>query len=163
MTAKVKVSGYSLSALGIYEAIIKDVFSAMDPFSIENNMKRFGGKTKFYFIHDGRDHISCLFLNPVKIGEVEFGGIGGVATKKDFRGRGHATTLIERVKNDIAGKKEMLLLWTRVPGFFMRLGFRDASGYFEDDAGGSVPMIYSEGYRGGPISKLSGKLPRTYF
>lgn len=163
MPIELKVSGYSQEACDAYKALVVEIFSGMGPERIEKNIQRFSRKTRFYFIQDMDSRVSCSFFNPVDIAGVRFGGIGGVATKKEARGKGYASMIIGRIIEDSSAAYPMLLLWTRIPEFFERLDFKNAVEYFQDDPAGSVPMVYFRGADVKRILPVSGRLPRVYF
>ena len=146
-----------------YLNLTSEVFSNMKLEKIKKNAGMFNKNTKFYVLEKKQKYISVLFLHPITLNGFCFGGIGGVATKKKYRNQGYASYLINKVIEDSAECYDTLFLWTRVGSFFERLGFRDVSDYFNEDANGSKPMMYSLKPMSNICSPEGAKLPRQYF
>jgi N-acetylglutamate synthase-like GNAT family acetyltransferase len=146
-----------------YLEIAKEVFFDLDFECINQNVDKFSKATRFYIFEEKNKYLSFLFLTPVSINSIILGGIGGVATKKDYRGKGYATRLLEKVIHDTKGVYPALMLWTRIPDFFFKVGFEDVSLYFEKDPKGSMPMMYFYNSKSEVFSNFSAMIPRSYF
>ncbi|MFP3904651.1 MAG: GNAT family N-acetyltransferase, partial [Armatimonadota bacterium] len=78
-------------------------------------------------VEDGRIVSAVRVANrPVRIGEirVEIGGIGGVSTHPDYRGRGYCTALLEaQIEYMQQQEYDISMLFTGIVGFYRRLGW----------------------------------------
>jgi len=159
----VVVESASRAALRKYRSILSEVFDAVDPESLRVGMERLSRETLFFAIQSGDGYASVLFVGPRMLNGIRLGGIGGVCTRKEYRGRGYGHLVLERVLQDTAGMYGALLLWTRIPGYFERFGFQEMSGLFDPDPDGSAPMFFfHEESLKSAISTL-GHMPREYF
>ncbi|MDD5439076.1 MAG: GNAT family N-acetyltransferase [Candidatus Omnitrophica bacterium] len=148
---------------GKYYTIIREVFSLMDPARITRRIERFDASTRFYVVEEAGEIQSLMFLTDVVVGAKKLGGIGGVATRKPYRGKGYARALLKKILEDTTNEYPALLLWTRIPAFFKQAGFQDASGYFEEDKAGSLPMMCFHKPAATVFPQPFDKLPRVYF
>ncbi len=78
-------------------------------------------------IEDGRIVSAVRVLSkPVRIGStrVEMGGVGGVSTHPDYRGRGHSTALLNAHLEEMERREyDISMLFTGLTGFYGRLGY----------------------------------------
>lgn len=78
-------------------------------------------------VEDGRIVSAVRVANrPVRIGEVrvEMGGIGGVSTHPDYRGRGYCTAVLEaQIEYMQQQEYDISMLFTGIVGFYRRLGW----------------------------------------
>jgi hypothetical protein len=52
--------------------------------------------------------------------------LGAVATETDHQGKGHASSLIERILSDFENKVDQVLLWGEIPEFYAKFGFKES-------------------------------------
>lgn len=161
--SKIKVISLTPAVRKKYLNVMSEVFRQMDPVYIKKGMDRFNESSHLYVLEGGNEYASLLFLTPVKMGRLVVGGVGGVATREKYRGNGYATHLIRKAINDTKRDYPAVLLWTRIPAFFTRFGFREVTKYFKENRRGSVPMIYFHKPESEIFSNITKRLPRMYF
>ncbi len=143
--------------------LLFQVFDRIPQARIRRNINKCGPGSRIYAAVRGKQFISGLFVRPVKISDVAFGGIGGVATVKTERKNGLGSKLLKKAVEENRRKYKMLLLWTRIPAYFRKAGFSDASKYFKKDTMGSKPMVIYNGNEKEQAVLSAKKLPRFYF
>ena len=150
-------------ALMKYWDILSTVFDEVDPKKLRQGMAYFGPDTLFFSVEIDSVYLSVMFVTPVTIAGTLFGGIGGVCTRPEYRGRGYGRLLFERVLEETSPAFRVLLLWTRIPGYFSRFGFVEMPELFALEPAGSSPMLFFQDENSrSTISALRG-LPRVYF
>jgi N-acetylglutamate synthase-like GNAT family acetyltransferase len=146
-----------------YLGIVCDVFYKTKPNVLKENLEKLDENTRFYVFEKDNLFISSLFIHPIMIDSVMVGGIGGVVTRLNHRGKGYGKTLLKKVISDSRGSYDALLLWTKVFQYFNGFGFQDITQYFQEDPNGSTPMMYFNKPEAEVLSRFSEKLPRRYF
>ena len=146
-----------------YFDILSSVFSQVEPEKLRYGMGLFDPDTRFYAVGDSESYASVLFVTPVNLAGIRIGGIGGVCTRKEFRGLGYGRSVIERAIDDTSSSYVAILLWTRIPGYFTPVGFVEMTELFVADEGGSSPMILFHDQRIRSVITALRNLPRDYF
>ncbi len=144
-----------------YLALVTSVFAGVEPARLRAATERFTDATRLFAMAAGERYLSVLFVTPVTIGGHAFGGIGGVCTASEHRGCGYGIELLERAVADTAEAHPIHLLWTRIPGYFSRMGFTDMAAAFVADPAGSTPMMRFAAAAAAP--RFAEPLPRVYF
>jgi len=159
----VTVEHISVSRREQYLSIISDVFDAVDPRRLQAGAESLSKDTAFYTIESEGIYSSVLFVTPVTVAKISLGGIGGVCTRKEYRGRGYGRLVMQRALLDTLGVYGALLLWTRIPDYFRSFGFIEMPELFIPDPTGSTPMFFF--HRKDIRLTLSSceDLPRDYF
>jgi len=145
-----------------YWDILSSVFDQVPPAGLKRGMDRFAPATRFYAIMAGDSYASVLFVTPIFLSGIPIQGIGGVCTRKEFRGLGYGRRVLERALTEMKTTSSTLL-WTRLPEYFAPFGFIDASELFAADADGSCPMILFQEERARLQIEALRNLPRDYF
>lgn len=157
------VSRATPETLEKYFEQVATVFDRVDPDAIRRNMQRFDDQTRFYAFELADHYVGVLFLHPIAVGPLLLGGVGGVSLRPEQRGRRLGRQLMERVIADGEARFPALQLWTRIPDFFRRFGFRDVTAYFAEDPVGSMPMMYFYDAAETVLAQLPQPVPRDYF
>ena len=143
--------------------VVSNVFDQADPEQLRHGMSLFGDETCFFAIEQVGVYVSVLFVTPVDIAGTRLGGIGGVCTRPEYSSMGYGRLLLERVLLDTSKDYPALLLWTRIPEYFLRFGFVEMPEIFVATHGGSTPMLFLHRNKyQSMISALRG-LPRERF
>ena len=153
----------SVSRREQYLSIILDVFDAVDPKRLQTRAESLSKDTDFYTIESEGIYSSVLFVTPVTLAGISLGGIGGVCTRKEYRGRGYGRLVMERALRDTLGVYRALLLWTRIPDYFRSFGFIEMPELFIPDPAGSTPMFFFHGKHLRLTVSSCKDLPRDYF
>ena len=160
-----KVVVESVSALTRlkYWEVVSNVFAQANPEQLRQGMSLFGAETRFFAVEHEGEYASVLFLTPVALGPYRMGGIGGVCTLPEYSGLGYGRAVLERALSESEGSYSALLLWTRIPGYFLQFGFVEMPEIFVAEQGGSCPMLFF--HEDDVCSIISGlrDLPREYF
>jgi len=146
-----------------YWDILTEVFNEVPPEQLREGMARFGPETRFYTVEAAQVYLSVLFVTPVTIGERVFGGIGGICTRREYRGLGYGRIVLERALEATSSTYGALLLWTRIPQYFAQFGFGEMPRVFVPDVGGSSPMLFSHDEESRSSVAALRDLPREYF
>lgn len=115
--------------------MISDAFKYPDPDKISRDFPLFyraANRNHLWVVRDQlhgepciASHAGSLLLNIYVEGmKVAAGGIGGVASRSDFRGKGYARALVEKCIEDLRSQGATLaFLWSGEHDFFRALGF----------------------------------------
>lgn len=162
-TVQVLVEKATIDARGKYWDVVSNVFDQADPEQLRCGMSLFGAETRFFAVERGSAYASVLFVTPVDIAGTRLGGIGGVCTRREYGGLGYGRLVLERALLETAGDYPALLLWTRIPEYFLQFRFVEMPEIFVAERGGSAPMLFFHGNDNrSMISALRG-LPRERF
>jgi GNAT superfamily N-acetyltransferase len=146
-----------------YWLILSAVFSAIDPVSLRAGVDSLSRDTLFCTIESEGMYSSVLFVTPVTLAGIRLGGIGGVCTREEYRGRGYGRLIMERVLRDSAEVYGALLLWTRIPAYFQSFGFIEMPELFISDPHGSAPMFFFHDRESRMTISALTDLSRDYF
>ena len=146
-----------------YWDCLSRVFDQVDPRRLRRGMDRFGPETRFFAIEIDGAYASVLFLTPVTLAGQRFGGIGGVCTRPEFRGRGFGSAVLDCAIRETSSDYPSLLLWTRIPEYFAHFGFVEVPQLFCPAVGTPSPMILIYDERARPSIESLRQIPREYF
>lgn len=127
----------SQTEIGAYSQLLTEVFSKMSPEILETNIKC---ANHVFFCKEHDRVVAGMMLRTIIRETFCLGGIGGVAVTEQHRGKGLGVRLIEYV----LGQKNIYdgyILWTHVPGFFRKCGFKDAHEWMHSSTSDVYPMI----------------------
>lgn len=86
------------------------------------------GQENLFGLFDNGQPVSLLGVRRCSLaiegGQIPVGFIGGVTTLPQYRGKGYATRLLERVLVTLSRELEALMLWTGTPNFYERVGWQ---------------------------------------
>ena len=159
----VTVEHISVTERDKYWSILSDVFDTVDLEGLRAGVERLSRDTDFYTIQSGGIYFSVLFVTPITLAGISLGGIGGVCTRKEYRGRGYGQLVMERALQDTSEVYGSLLLWTRIPSYFKSFGFVEMPELFIPDPHGSTPMFFFHRKRLRLTISSFEDLPRDYF
>ena len=161
--ADVTIECISVSGHNKYWDIISAVFDGVDPEQLRAGAEGLSKDTEFYTVQSQGSYSSVLFVTPITLAEISLGGIGGVCTRKEHRGRGYGRLVMERALQDTYGVYGALLLWTRIPDYFKSFGFIEMTELFIPDPVGSIPMFFFHQKDSRLAISSCEDLPRDYF
>ncbi len=146
-----------------YLELAATVFRALPASRLEANAAAFAPGTRIHAAVDPRGWRGCLVVQPRALGSLQVGGVSGVCVHPESRGGGIGARLLLDAVAATRARYPALWLWTRIPGFFGRFGFRDAASLFEADPAGSSPMLLYHEPEARVRARLRPPLPRRYF
>jgi N-acetylglutamate synthase-like GNAT family acetyltransferase len=143
--------------------LLAETFSDIPLERLQEGFRRLPDETRFFAVASEQGYLSALFVAPIRVSGMRFGGIGGVCTRENHRGSGLGRLVLNRALAETVDDYRALLLWTRIPRYFSNFGFVEVSQLFVPDPEGSTPMMhFNDGSSAASILSLSD-LPREYF
>jgi len=146
-----------------YWNCLSSVFDQVDPRRLQRGMDLFGAETRFFAVEIDGAYASVLFVTPVTLAGQPFGGVGGVCTRTEFRGRGFGSAVLGCAIRETCSDYPSLMLWTRIPEYFEHFGFVEVPQLFCPAVEASSPMILIHDQRARPSIEALRNIPREYF
>ncbi len=122
----------------LLKGFLEEIFSNYSNELIAKNIT--AAKNCYGLIDDKSTFFGGCFCQELKFGEFHIGGIGGVGIDPEYRGKGIGAELLDFVISDL-NHLDGFMIWTRIPEYFSKVGFKDYSYGIETKKEDSLPML----------------------